>query len=238
VHFGGEGRSAKKAVMCAAHAGKGAPTFNKYAGVQEFSDAALLFVNLFVGPGGEPPRNAFLSGGKLITWFGADKAHDHSSAILRLKHHRTGYSLSEDGKSVVLPSAGGSGAPPSSPPLPVALAVRLAPELPYVYLGELAFEAHTNPGRTPVAFTWRLKHFEQLAAGAALKASSSAAASQKAALAASELPEQSEADEEGELCRGASQQLTGLQGRSRFAAVLRAGGVSAKELAALVLPPA
>jgi hypothetical protein len=251
--------------MCAAHAGSGAPSFNKYAGLQEFSDAALLFVNLFRGPEGELPRNAFLQGGRAITWYGSDAAHEHAPALLRLKHHATGYSLSKDGSCVVLPpppassadssSSSSSKSSPGSPsigPCPVGLAVRLAPELPYVYLGLLSFAEHSNPGRRPVCYRWSLASYEELAAEAAADAaeragaaagsgggkggSSSAAQRRSAALAAATaLPSQKEAEAEGLASRGAAQ-LQGRQGRSHFAAVLAAGGLQLKELSELCFP--
>jgi hypothetical protein len=236
MRLGGGGGKAKAAVMRAAHGGAGIPAFNKYAGVAEFADAAVLFVNLF-SPDGGAPRNRFrlLPGrGLCINWFGGDAKQETTPTLLRLKHHATGYHMGEGGDAVAgaAPQSSG-GAGDFSPPARVLLALRLAPSLPYVCAGELAFEAHANPGRgPPVEYLWRLVHAEELLREEV--ASVGGAGACAAALpAAAELPDPdcAAADDAG----AAGGHEVGVRaGKPRWLAALRAGGLTAKQLAVMV----
>jgi len=52
------------------------PTFSKMSGIQEWSNAIFLFVN--VSPDGS---NTFLDGGRQITWFAQDRQSIASAQV-------------------------------------------------------------------------------------------------------------------------------------------------------------
>jgi hypothetical protein len=240
MRLGGGGGKAKAAVMRAAHGGAGIPAFNKYAGVAEFADAAVLFVNLF-SPGGGPPRNGFRllpDGALAINWFGGDAKPEGTPTLLRLRHHATGYHIGGDGEAAAGPpprgGGGGGGGGDFSPPARVLLALRLDPSLPYVCAGELTFLAHENPGRgPPVEYTWRLAHAAELMREE-VAAAGGAARCAAALPAAAALPDPAEALAEDAGAAGGGHEVCVRAGRPRWLAALRAGGVPAKALLDLV----
>jgi len=234
MRLGGAGAQAKRAVMCAVHAGAGVPAFNKYAGVAEFADAVVLFVNLFSATGGAGTRNHFLNKGRSINWFGGDKAHENTPSLLRLRYHATGFHIDPvtgepvPGRPPSKPSRGGAAAasggpaPQFSPPCPVVMVIRLAAGLPYVYVGELEFEEFRNPGKQPVEYVWRLKNCAELAEEA-LKAARAAA---RPLSAAARLPTLEEAMLEDSREGQTLGDSVGIRtGSPRWLAVLKAGGL-------------
>ena len=240
LRLGGGGAQAKKAVMRAMHAGQGIPTFNKYAGVAEFSDSVVLFVNLFnPDKQGGPTRNRFQRDGRSINWYGGDRAHENTPSLLRLRYHLTGFHLDAAGKPVAGPpapaaaqrgsasasasasAAAAAAAPVFTPPCPVALVLRLDASLPYVYAGELEFEAFLNPGHAPVEYLWTLKHYTELTSEAL--AAARAAAKPLSAASRLPLPDEALAEDQREAARGDDVGIR--KGKTRWLAVLKAGGV-------------
>lgn len=135
------------------------PKFNKYAGLQQYRNAFILFVNIgVVSDSGF--TNAFSNGGTTINWFAADSMHEQTPAILRLRHHATGHTY--------VPDVGGDGEPVTLAPADVALVCRLPGEA-YVWCGPVSLQA-MDEGSRPLAFTWRLDRAAELAKAPAFQA--------------------------------------------------------------------
>ena len=132
------------------------PKFNKYAGLQQYSNAFILFVNIGVRSE-DGLTNSFGDDGGTITWFAAASATEQTPAILRLRHHATGHAYEcADGSRVALA------------PAAVALVCRL-PAAEYVWCGDLELVS-MDPGSRPLGFVWRLKHAARLRGAAAFRA--------------------------------------------------------------------
>lgn len=135
------------------------PKFNKYAGLQQYRNAFILFINIgVVSESGF--TNAFSSDGATINWYAADSMHEQTPAILRLRHHATGHTYE--------PDVGGDGKTVKLAPADVALVCRL-PGAEYVWCGEVELQA-LDEGSRPLAFTWRLRHAEALRQAPAFQA--------------------------------------------------------------------
>lgn len=178
VSLGGPGNQAKRAVMNEACADRRVqPTFSRMSGIQEWSDAVLLFVNL-----GPDSSNDLLDDGTTIVWYAQNRQTVASAQIQRLIHHATGCDYppaasasssaaaavaasatkddDDDGEEDAAATAGGEGGGSSAGPVHLAaaavcLAVRL-PDEPYIWCGELDYVAH-DPRTTPIRFVWRLR---------------------------------------------------------------------------------
>lgn len=86
------GGQVKRAAMEAISA-DGSPTFSRMSGIQEWSNAVALFVNVY----GDGYKNVFLKGGKNITWFAQNRQFEGTPVVQRLVHSRGGTVIDEDG---------------------------------------------------------------------------------------------------------------------------------------------
>jgi hypothetical protein len=159
---GGASSSSSSSSAAAASLAPGPrPRFNKYAGLQQYADAAILFANIASDEdGGGAFGNAFGDGGRTITWFASASQHEQTPAILRLRHHATGHTY--------VPDTTGDGEPVTLAPCGVALVCRL-PGQPYVWCGQLELVA-MDEGSRPLQFTWRLTHADALRQAPAFRA--------------------------------------------------------------------
>jgi len=125
-------------------------SFNKYCGVQEWSNCVFLWVNLATS---DSP-NDFLLNGRQITWFGGSRMHDESPVIHKLIQYGQDAMIKKDDSKIIL------------------WCRRYQTEnkkfTPYVCLGRLGYESHI-PGSSPLSFVWNLldcdglKHHEDSA---------------------------------------------------------------------------
>ena len=125
-------------------------SFNKYCGVQEWSNCVFLWVNLATA---DSP-NDFLLDGRQITWFGGSRMHDESPVIHKLIQYGKDAMIKKDDSKIIL------------------WCRRYQTEnkkfTPYVCLGRLGYESHI-PGSSPLSFVWNLldygglKHHEDSA---------------------------------------------------------------------------
>lgn len=129
------GGQVKAAVMREA-AGR-MPRFNRMSGIQEWTNAVFLFVNV----GGVPYNNVFLDGGRRMTWF-AQPTQQEDTPVIRRLLACTPDALARSGDDAVL------------------LFCRL-PDEPYVFCGRLTYGEH-DPRRRPIKFVWVLHDFERL----------------------------------------------------------------------------
>ena len=253
---GGSGGAKKAAMETADRDGK-LPAFNKYAGLQEWKDSMLFFVNLWDskseedesgGGGGGGGAGSSRSGtdhrnlftiskekGAVLNWYGADRLHELSPQLLRARYSLTGWKLDSTDDTIIIPS------PPSSStdtigskPCKLGLMVRLASNLPYIYLGELIFDSLTKKSH-PVEFFWRLKDYDSLIKRAkeSLGDKPSTAAIAKAA----QIPDIQNVLEESKVSSDWATSGSRLTTAplpppltDRFISVLHAGGLSLKEI--------
>ena len=112
-------------------------SFNKYCGVQEWSNCVFLWVNLATS---DSP-NDFLLDGRQITWFGGSRMHDESPVIHKLIQYGQDAMVKKDDSKIIL------------------WCRRYQTEnkkfTPYVCLGRLGYESHI-PGSSPLSFVWNL----------------------------------------------------------------------------------
>jgi hypothetical protein len=149
IGLGGPGNQAKRAVMNESCAKTGVkPIFSRMTGIQEWSNAIFLFVNVSA-----ESSNDFQEDGQLISWFAQNRQSEASAQVQRLIHHATGV---EYPSKEILPS------PVHEiretimlPPCAVALVCRLEGE-PYIWCGELEYVSHDHNSH-PLRFIWRLK---------------------------------------------------------------------------------
>jgi len=118
-------------------------SFNKYCGVQEWSNCVFLWVNLATS---DSP-NDFLLDGRQITWFGGSRMHDESPVIHKLIQYGQEAMIKKDDSKIIL------------------WCRRYQTEnkkfTPYVCLGRLGYESHI-PGSSPLSFVWNLLDYDGL----------------------------------------------------------------------------
>ena len=118
-------------------------SFNKYCGVQEWSNCVFLWVNLATA---DSP-NDFLLNGRQITWFGGSRMHDESPVIHKLIQYGQEAMIKKDDSKIIL------------------WCRRYQTEnkkfTPYVCLGRLGYESHI-PGSSPLSFVWNLLDYDGL----------------------------------------------------------------------------
>ena len=118
-------------------------SFNKYCGVQEWSNCVFLWVNLATS---DSP-NDFLLDGRQITWFGGSRMHDESPVIHKLIQYGKEAMIKKDDSKIIL------------------WCRRYQTEnkkfTPYVCLGRLGYESHV-PGSSPLSFVWNLLDYDGL----------------------------------------------------------------------------
>jgi len=118
-------------------------SFNKYCGVQEWSNCVFLWVNLATS---DSP-NDFLLDGRQITWFGGSRMHDESPVIHKLIQYGKDAMIKKDDSKIIL------------------WCRRYQTEnkkfTPYVCLGRLGYESHI-PGSSPLSFVWNLLDYDGL----------------------------------------------------------------------------
>jgi hypothetical protein len=118
-------------------AGGAVPRFNKYSGIQEWTNAVALFVNVR-GKAGSLYPNVFLAGGRKMTWFGQPTQSEETPVIRRL----LSCTSADSGTPVVLFCREEGSA--------------------YVYAGRLRCDAYF-PTASPLKLVWELLDFDALA---------------------------------------------------------------------------
>eukprot|EP00040_Diaphanoeca_grandis_P023974 m.131130 g.131130 ORF g.131130 m.131130 type:complete len:303 (-) comp29523_c1_seq1:331-1239(-) len=137
------GGQVKRAAM-EALSGEGPPTFSRMSGIQEWSNAIALFVNVY----GDGYKNVLLENGSSITWFAQSQQWEGTPVIQRMIHCAGAEIETDDGDKIEFE------------PTPVVLFCREVNK-GYVYCGELGYMGH-DPERLPIRFVWKLKQVEQL----------------------------------------------------------------------------
>lgn len=163
----------KRTVMHNASADGMMPRFSRMSGIQEWSNAVMLFVNVFVGSG-DCYKNVFLDGGRQITWFAQNRQWEGTPVVQRLIHSSSHAAKGEAGSDG---EEGGGPAPSSAAAAaddaaeeeeeeetPVLLFCREEKQ-GYVYCGRLRYVAH-DPDRLPIRFVWELRDYDALKAHA------------------------------------------------------------------------
>jgi hypothetical protein len=146
VHLGAVipplGGQVKRAAMEAAAGG--AVTFSRMSGIQEWENCVALFINVY----GEGYKNAFLSGGREVTWFAQPRQWEGTPVIQRMINCEGGEVIDDDGVAAMVEET------------PVILFCRCEGQ-GYVYCGRLGYRGH-DPARIPVRFVWSLDEYETL----------------------------------------------------------------------------
>ncbi len=124
--------------------GSGYAKFSKYAGVVEWRNAVVLWVNV---DGGDYD-NLFLKGGSEMTWFAGSRVTAETPVMLR---------LIEAGKDVEKREKGEKGKGDTSE---ILLFCRLQGE-PYVFMGRVYHEWYETR-RHPIKMIWRLRDWEAI----------------------------------------------------------------------------
>jgi hypothetical protein len=157
---GGSGHQAKRAVMTEASGFPGrCPSFSRMSGVQVWTNAVFLFVNVTSG------ENEFFRGGAEVTWFAQNTMTMRTPTLLRLIHHATGYpppanaDASRSDSAHARAASDGEGAIRLDP-CSVVLICRIETE-PYIWCGLLDYVRH-DPSARPIKVWWRLRDFDAL----------------------------------------------------------------------------
>jgi hypothetical protein len=130
-----DGSGAMKAAAMARLRGSSTPPrFNKYSGIQEFSDAVALFVNVR-GKAGALYPNVFA--GRTMSWFASSSQNEQTPVVARL---------------LACTAAAGSAA------TPVVLFCR-EEGAGYIYCGRLRCERYF-PSSAPLKLVWELLDFD------------------------------------------------------------------------------
>jgi hypothetical protein len=161
----------KRTVMQNANSDGTMPRFSRMSGIQEWSNAVMLFVNVFVGSG-DCYKNVFLDGGRQITWFAQNRQWEGTPVVQRLIHSSPDAvkgEASSDGEE-----GAGSAAAAAADDVaeeeeeeeatPVLLFCREEKQ-GYVFCGRLRYVAH-DPDRLPIRFVWELVDYDALKAHA------------------------------------------------------------------------
>mmetsp|Transcript_11894 Transcript_11894/g.16112 ORF Transcript_11894/g.16112 Transcript_11894/m.16112 type:complete len:315 (+) Transcript_11894:150-1094(+) len=139
------GTQMKRGVMDTISA-DGPPSFSRMSGIQEWSNAVCLFINVY----GHCYKNVFLQGGQEISWFAQSRQWEGTPVIQRLINSDGGDIIDDDdnNNNTVLE------------PTNVLLFCR-EENKPFVFCGSLSYLGH-DPERVPIRFVWRLNEFKAL----------------------------------------------------------------------------
>ena len=122
-------------------------SFNKYSGVQQWSNGAFLWVNMGNEAQSNTVVNEFLDDGKLVTWYGGSRMYEGSPVIQTLLKLGKQANTSTSDSWIILWCR--------------AYDAKTKKFSPYCCMGRLAYHSHVKESY-PVAFTWRLLDYSAL----------------------------------------------------------------------------